>query len=153
MILAAKTDKDGRWCAEPVFDATIRNVSLAPVWLEMGRTDDELVLTSSFVDHWTKRRGSSQGSVIGRSDDWGSIDDLRAPDATMLKAGGSVVRSIRLEDVRLTAGRVTVNVRVRIHGTQDLGDGSVRTYEPAAEQELVLRRKGRCFEVQRLTSR
>ena len=40
MILAAKTDKDGRWCAEPVFDATIRNVSLAPAWLETGRRDE-----------------------------------------------------------------------------------------------------------------
>lgn len=133
-------------------DATIRNVSPSPVWLDLGSGDDELV-TSYFVDHWTKRRGSSQGSAIGRSDDWGSIDDLRAPDATMLKAGDSVVRSIRLEDVRLSAGRVTVNVQVRIHGTQDLEDANVRTYEPTAEQEFVLRRSGRCLEVRRLTKR
>lgn len=103
--------------------------------------------------YWTKRRGSSQGSASGSSDDWGSIDDLRSPNATMLKAGQSVVRPIRLEDIRLRPGRATIEVGVRIHGTQDLGDTNVRTYKPMAEQQFLLRRSGRCFEVRRLTGR
>ena len=69
----------------------------------------------------------------------------------MLKAGQSVVRTIRLERVRLRPGRADVEVGVRIHGTQDLSDEKVRTYEPMAEQEFVLRRNGRCLEVRQQT--
>jgi hypothetical protein len=153
VTVVAKTDEDGRWCAEPAFEATVTNSSVAPVWLDLGTRDSAVVVTSYSVAYWTRRRGSSQGSVSGWSDDWGSIEYLRSPHATMLKAGQSVVRPIRLEDVRLRSGRATVNVGVRIHGTQDLSDMKVRTYEPMAEQGFVLRRSGRCFEVRPLTRR
>jgi hypothetical protein len=153
MTVVATTDADGRWCAEAAFEATIRNSSVAAVWLDLGKRDSALVVTSYSVAYSTKRGGSSQASVTGRSDDWGSIEYLRSGNATMLKAGQSVVRPIRLEDVRLRPGRATVNVGVRIHGTQDLGDMKVRTYEPTTEQQFVLRRSGRCFEVRRLTGR
>jgi hypothetical protein len=153
MALVAKPDGDGRWCAHPTFEARVTNSSAAPVWLDLGGRNTALVVTSYSVAYWTKRRGSSQGSATAISDDWGSIEYLRSPSATMLKAGQSVVRPVRLEDVRLRPGRATIEVGVRIHGTQDLSDMNVRTYEPVAEQLLLLRRSGRCFEVRRLTSR
>jgi len=153
MSVAATTDADGRWCGEPAFEATIKNSSMAAVWLDLGGRDSALVVTSYSVTYWTKRGGSSQGSAIGRSDDWGSIEYLRSPNATMLKAGQTVVRPVRLEDVGLRPGRATVSVGVRIHGTQDLSNAKVRTYEPRTEQQFILRRSGRCFEVRRLTGR
>jgi hypothetical protein len=153
MSVVATTDADGRWCAESAFEATIKNSSTATVWLDLGGRDSTLVVTSYSVAYWTKRGGSSQGSATGRSDDWGSIEYLRSPNATMLRAGQSVVRPIRLEDVGLRSGRATVSLGVRIHGTQDLSNAKVRTYEPRTEQQFVLRRSGRCFEVRRLTGR
>ncbi len=44
-------------------------------------------------------------------------------------------------------GAKPVEVTVRIHGTQDLADPNVRTYEPTATLALVLRRSGRCIKV------
>jgi len=153
MSVVARTDADGRWCADPEFEATIKNSSVATVWLDLGTRDSVLVVTSYSVDYWTRRGGSSQASVAGRTDDWGSIEYLRSPSATMLKAGQSVVRPVRLEDVRLRPGRAKINVGVRIHGTQDLSDVKARTYKPMTEQQFLLRRSGRCFEVRRLTGR
>src|SRR5690349_9614720 len=110
MSVVAGTDADGRWCAEPAFEATIKNSSRATVWLDLGSRDTALVVTSYWVTYWTKGLGSSQGSAIGTSDDWGSIEYLRSPSATMLKAGQSVVRPVRLEDVGLQPGRATISV-------------------------------------------
>lgn len=149
VTVVAKTDGDGRWCGDPTFEATVTNSSAAPVWLDLGRTNSALVVNSYTVAYRTKRGGSSHGSVSGSSDDWGSIEYLRSPNATMLKAGESVVRPIRLKNVRLSPGRATMEVGVRIHGTQDLGNANVRTYEPMAEQQLLLHRSGRCFDVRR----
>src|SRR4051794_13704186 len=81
MTVVAKTDEDGRWCDDPAFEATITNSSGTPVWLDLGGRNSALVVTSHSVAYWTKRRGSSQGSVTGRSDDWGSIEYLRSPHA------------------------------------------------------------------------
>jgi hypothetical protein len=69
MSVVATTDADGRWCAEPAFEATIKNSSTATVWLDLGGRDRALVVTSYSVAYRTKRGGSSQGSATGRSDD------------------------------------------------------------------------------------
>jgi hypothetical protein len=153
MSIVAKTDKDGRWCAEPIFEATIKNSAASPVWLDLGEAASYLVVTSYSACQSTTGAGSCEGSASGKTHDWGSVEHLRSAAATLLKPGESATRFIRLEDVHLKAGRTTVDVTVRIHGTQDLADSKVHTYKPKATGTLVVRRVGHCLEVRRLTRR
>lgn len=119
MTIKAKTENDARWCGEPTFDATVKTSSPVPVWLDIGGTDTELVVTGYSIEYRTRRTASWQGARIGMSDDWDSIEYPRSPNATMLKGGDSATRRIRLKRAHLRAGRAAVEVRVRIHGTQD----------------------------------
>jgi hypothetical protein len=152
MAIVAKTDQDNRWCAEPAFEATIKNSATAPVWLELGEPASELVVTSYSACQSAAGGGGCEAGATATADDWGSVEDLRRPGATLVKPGESVMRVIKLEDVRLRAGRATVDVTVRIHGSQNLASPKVRTYRPEAKETLVLRRIGPCLEVRRLTS-
>ena len=153
ITFGVKADKDGRWCAYPTFEATLKNASAKPVWLDLGERSSGLVVTSYSIAYSTKGIETWEGSVTGTTDDWGSIEYLRSPKATSLGPGDSVTRPVKLEDVRLKPGRANVELAVRIHGTQELANPNVRTYEATATNTLVLRRIGRCFEVRRLTSR
>jgi hypothetical protein len=153
MTIAAKTGNSGQWCAEPIFEATVKNSTEGPIWLDMGRPTTELVVTGYSVYYSTRGTGEYQGRAIGRTDDWGSIEVLRGPDATLLRPGATVARLVKLKDVRLKSGRATLDLSVRIHGTEDLRDSKVRTYRLKATEVLGLRPAGRCLAVRRLTGR
>lgn len=106
------------------------------------------------MSYWTDRGGGgSDGTVIGTTHDWVPIEYLRGPQATLLRPGEVAIRSLKLGRVRLRTAQVSVSVTVRIHGTDNLNESRVRTFEPEATADFGLRRRGACFEVRRLTSR
>ena len=149
MAIVAKTDKDDLWCAEPTFEATIKNSAASPLWLDLGEAASDLVVTSYEACQSTTGAESCEGSASDMTDDGGSIEHLRGAAAILLKPGESTTRFIKLEGAHLKVGRTTVDVTVRIHGTQDLADPKVRTYQPKATGTLVLRRSGHCLEMRR----
>lgn len=153
MTISAKADKSGRWCAGPTFEATLNNSSAGPVWLDLSWPAGALVVTSYSVCYSNGQGGGCEGVHTGWTHDWGDIEKLRGPDATLLDPGESITRPVKLKDAHLKTGRATLDVSVRIHGTEDLRDAKVRTYTLEATEELRLRRVGRCFEVRRLTRR
>lgn len=154
MAISPKVDRSGRWCFGPVFEARVSNPGSRPVWLDLGTPADEVDVSSHWLNYdVVNGKGLDQLSSNVHSDDWGSIEVLRGSEATLLRPGESVTRIAKLNDVRLRSGRVGVELSIRIHGTQDLKDSKVHTYEPRGTVKLDLRRRGRCFDVRRLTGR
>jgi len=153
MTISAKFDKNGRWCSEPRFEATIKNSGANSIWLDLGKPGDELEASSYSVSYRLGSKESSEGAATGSTHDWGSIEYLRSPEATLLKSGESVARMVKLDGVTLSAGKARIDLSIRIHGTDDLDDPKVRTYELQAHAELLLRRRGICIEARWLTKR
>ncbi len=153
MTISAKLDRNGRWCSASLFEATIKNAGDKAVWLDLGKASDEIEPRSYSVEYMRNSGGSYEGRVIGSTHDWGSIEYLRSPEATLLKSGESVCRMVKLDGVRLRAGQITVHFSLRIHGTDNLDDPKVHAYEPEDTVRFRTRRRGACIEVRRLTKR
>jgi hypothetical protein len=148
VTISAKTDKDGRWCSAPVFQAELKNHGSKSLWLDLGELNGEVFVSGYSVCYGIHGDRGCEGGANGRI-----VDFLRGPDGMVLKAGESVTRVVKLDHVRLKAGRIKIVFTVLIRGTDDLDDSKLHTYTPEVTADLRLRRHGSCFEVRRLTGR
>ena len=153
MTLSPRTDEREQWCDDPVLEAIIENTGDKPLWLDLGESEDELVVTSYSYCSSAAGKGVCEGSATGRTHDWGNLESLRGPRGTVLTRGESVSRLVRLKGQKVQQGRSTVELAVRIHGTIDINVGKVQTFKARASLKLGPRRLGSCYQVRRLTKR
>jgi hypothetical protein len=151
-VVVTEVQPEGRWYRRQArLTVKLTNASKRTVWLNMERPAPR----ASW--EWRSHFFCTENRTGGTCDSSGGIPDyvgdpmvfLRSSDAITLAPGQSATWKGKVGPIQLRPGRASLEVRSLLLGTRDRAATKPEVYEVAAKLELVLVRRGACFEARR----